>query len=190
MRSALLVLSFVASALAYTVTVPNETQGWTNSGAQTLSWTRVDTDAANFTAVLTNQDRSVMPNNNQVLAALVDGTKGTLSVNPPSGGWIVGHGFQVNLVKDQDSLSTIFAQSGQFNITASSSSASSTTSTSGVTTTRAATVTAATATTTTPSTTDSTSALNPTTSSNAALPIMGANPVFVGAVALLGAFFA
>ena len=68
-----------------------------------------------------------MPNNNQVLAALVDGTKGTLSVNPPSAGWIVGHGFQVNLVKDATDFSTIFAQSSQFSISASSSSASSTT---------------------------------------------------------------
>ena len=50
-----IVLSLVASACAYTVTVPNQTQGWTNVGNQTLSWTRVVTDANNFTVVLVNE---------------------------------------------------------------------------------------------------------------------------------------
>jgi hypothetical protein len=189
MRSALLVISFVASALGYTVTTPSQTQGWTNSGAQTLTWTRVDTDPTNFTALLTNQDRSVMPNNNQVLAALVDGTKLTIALNPPSGGWIVGAGFQVNLVQDQTDTNTIYAQSTQFNITASSSSASSTTT--GVTTpTSGNAVTPITTSSTSTGTGTSTGALNPTTTPNAALSVMDANPVFVGAMALLGAFFA
>jgi hypothetical protein len=48
-------LSVVASAFAYLVTVPNQTQGWTNQGNQTLSWQRVDTDPSNFTVLLTNQ---------------------------------------------------------------------------------------------------------------------------------------
>lgn len=43
-------------------------------------------------------------------------------MNPPSGGWKAGTGFQVNLVKDTDNLNTILAQSEQFTIKSSSSS--------------------------------------------------------------------
>lgn len=53
----------------------------------------------------------------QVLAALVDGKLGTITANPPSAGWPTGTGFRVNLVQDPDSLNTILAQSGEFNIT-------------------------------------------------------------------------
>jgi len=190
MRSVALALSFAASAWAYTVTVPSQTQGWTNSGSQTLSWTRVDTDALNFTAVLTNQDRSILPSNNEILDALVNGTDGTISVNPPSAGWVVGSGYQVNLVQDPNDLDTIYAQSSQFSITASTTSGSAS-STSVTTSTSANTaVTYVTPTTTGTSTGTSTTQLNPTTTSNAAFPAMGANPVFVGVLALLGAFFA
>lgn len=54
----------------------------------------------------------------QVLAALVDGTLGSITANAPSGGWPIGVGFHVNLVQDADSLSTVLAKSPQFNITA------------------------------------------------------------------------
>ncbi|TFK43700.1 hypothetical protein BDQ12DRAFT_191756 [Crucibulum laeve] len=119
-------LSFVASALAYQVTSPSETKGWTNQGPQTLTWSRVDTDKTNFTVILTNENRAILPTNNQVLAALVDGTsQTTLSVNPPSGGWPLGSGFRVNLVQDEQNTNTIYAQSGQFNITTPTVSSSS-----------------------------------------------------------------
>jgi hypothetical protein len=48
-------LSLVAFVSAYTVTVPSQNQGWTNNGAQTLSWTMVSTDPATFDVVLINQ---------------------------------------------------------------------------------------------------------------------------------------
>lgn len=57
-----------------------------------------------------------MPLGDQVLAALVDGDLGTIIANPPSGGWPVGSGFRVNLVQDPQSLTTILAQSAEFNI--------------------------------------------------------------------------
>ncbi|KAF8631601.1 hypothetical protein AX15_002349 [Amanita polypyramis BW_CC] len=110
------VLSLAASTLGYTVSIPNASKGWTNEGAQTLTWTRVATDSSNFTAVLTNVDRSVLSENNQVLAALVVGTLGTTALNPPSGGWPLGNGFRVNLVKDTEDLNTIYAQSDEFSI--------------------------------------------------------------------------
>lgn len=57
-----------------------------------------------------------MPIDNQVLAALVDGTLGSIVANPPSGGWPIGSGFRVNLVLNPDSLGSILTQSLQFNI--------------------------------------------------------------------------
>ena len=71
------------------------------------------------------------PPTSQVLAALVDGSLGTTNVNPPSGGWKTGKGFQVNLVKDAEDLNTILAQSPQFEITNPVSSTASVTATSG-----------------------------------------------------------
>ena len=43
-------------------------------------------------------------------------------MNPPSGGWKTGAGYQVNLVKNADNLSGILAQSGDFTISESTSS--------------------------------------------------------------------
>ncbi|EIN10879.1 hypothetical protein PUNSTDRAFT_63770 [Punctularia strigosozonata HHB-11173 SS5] len=127
MRSFVVALTFVASALAYAVTEPSGSQGWTTAGPNVLSWSTVSTDATNFTAVLTNEDRSIMPQNNQILDALVQGSSKSINVNPPSGGFPVGKGFRVNLVKDTDDLSTIYAQSDEFSIVQSSSTLSSTT---------------------------------------------------------------
>lgn len=48
------VLLSVSSALAYQITSPGGSQGWTTSGPNYLKWERVDTDPLNFTVVLTN----------------------------------------------------------------------------------------------------------------------------------------
>lgn len=61
-----------------------------------------------------------------MLAALVDGSLGNTTVNPPSGGWKTGQGFQVNFVQDTEHTNTILAQSGKFDIKAATSSVSST----------------------------------------------------------------
>jgi len=124
MRAALVFLAFVSSAFAYSVLTPNTNQGWTNQGGQTLTWQRVDTDTLNFTALLTNQNiTGFQP---QVLAALVDGTTGTAVMLPPSGGWLTGSHFRVNLVEGTNNIDTIYAQSEDFTITASSSTLTST----------------------------------------------------------------
>ncbi|KAG6854902.1 hypothetical protein C0991_012092 [Blastosporella zonata] len=122
--SAPLLLSFVASALAYTVTVPSSADGWSSTGPQTLSWDRVSTDPGTFAVVLVNTDGQV----DQVLNAQVDGDLKTISVNPPSGGWPQGGGFRVNLVKDVNHVNTILAQSDTYSIgnTTPSSAASAT----------------------------------------------------------------
>jgi hypothetical protein len=178
-----LILAFSASALAYQVTSPNQSQGWTNSGAQTLTWQRVNTDALNFTAVLTNEDRNVMPNNNQVLAALIDGTKGTTTVNPPSAGWPTGDGFRVNFVQDASNLNTILAQSSQFSIKAANGSS---TTVSGSATTVAASA--------IPSSTDSSAATptdaTPKANNNAALSGFNPHIGLMAALALFGGLLA
>ncbi|KAF8165510.1 hypothetical protein B0H34DRAFT_671334 [Crassisporium funariophilum] len=115
MRSvAAILLSFVASTLAYTVLTPNGSNGWTNLGPQELTWQRVETDRLNFTVLLTNQ--KVQGYESQNLAALVDGTLGSQDMNPPSGGWPTGSGFRINLVQDNNNLNTILAQSPEFDI--------------------------------------------------------------------------
>ena len=57
----------------------------------------------------------------QILAALVDGTLGKTSLNPPSGGWPTGTNFRVNLVQDDRNINAILAQSPEFTINATSS---------------------------------------------------------------------
>ncbi|TFK71808.1 hypothetical protein BDN72DRAFT_409600 [Pluteus cervinus] len=128
-------LAFAASTLAYQVTFPGGASGWTDSGAQVVTWQRVDTDRLNFTIVLVNQvcprlffrvlvcvvlmpaqNPSIFPNGSTVLAALVDGLSGNTTVNPPSGGWPDGTGFRVNLVQDAADLNAILAQSTEFSI--------------------------------------------------------------------------
>ncbi|KAF8914155.1 hypothetical protein CPB84DRAFT_1840894 [Gymnopilus junonius] len=124
MRTITLLLAFISSAFAYQVLVPNGSQGWTNHGAQLLTWERVNTDRQNFTALLTNQNiTGFQP---QVLAALVDGSLGKANMNPPSGGWPTGDHFRVNIVQDATDLNTILAQSVEFSITQGTSTLSST----------------------------------------------------------------
>ncbi|KAH7887595.1 hypothetical protein F5I97DRAFT_1926030 [Phlebopus sp. FC_14] len=121
MRAFTTVLFAVSSALAYQVTSPGNSEGWTSAGPNYLKWDRVDTDPLNFTAVLTNTNRAVMPLDDQVLDALVDGTLGSIVCNPPSGGWPLGSGFRVNLAQDAQHLDSLLAQSDEFSITAPSS---------------------------------------------------------------------
>ncbi|KAG6903456.1 hypothetical protein C0995_005479 [Termitomyces sp. Mi166 len=111
--SAPLLFSFVASALAYTVTEPSAAHPWTASGPQTLSWDRVSTDPSTFTVVLTDMADSTYQ---QVLAAEVGGDLQSIILNPPSGGWPQGEGFRLNLVQDVNHLDSILAQSSEYNI--------------------------------------------------------------------------
>ncbi|KAG1833449.1 hypothetical protein EV424DRAFT_1524955 [Suillus variegatus] len=123
--SVAILLASIASAFAYEVTSPGDSEGWTTAGPNVLTWDRVDTDPANFTVVLTNVNYGVM--NPQVLSALVDGTLGSVVCNAPSGGWPVGAGFRVNLAQDAQHLDSLLAQSNEFNITSGSSTSTSST---------------------------------------------------------------
>ncbi|OBZ77085.1 hypothetical protein A0H81_03777 [Grifola frondosa] len=199
MRSVAALLTFAASALAYSVSEPNNSTGWTTSGPNKVSWTKVDTDPANFTIVLVNQQ--VNPAVQQVLDALVDGSLGSVVVNPPSEGWKAGSGYQVNLVKDTLDLNTILAQSGQFTIAVSSSSTFSsstgsstlsisntnTNTAAATTTTNAGSTAGSTSGTVSPSTSDIST--SPTTS-NAATPAMGMQTGLFAVLALFGAVLA
>ena len=64
-----------------------------------------------------------MPSNNQLLASDIDGTLGSVGIPSPSGGLPTGKSFRVNLIKGSD-VSTIFAQSDEFEIVAGTASAS------------------------------------------------------------------
>ncbi|KAG8745713.1 hypothetical protein FRC10_007193 [Ceratobasidium sp. 414] len=118
-------LSLVAGSLAYQVTHPAGTDKW-YSGEVTnqLVWNRVSTDQPSFTIVLTNQDRTLLPTDQQLIAT-VDGTIGKTDVPAPSGGFPVGKGFRINLVKSTTELNTILAQSPEFEIVSGMSPVSS-----------------------------------------------------------------
>ncbi|KAH9850010.1 hypothetical protein C2E23DRAFT_837018 [Lenzites betulinus] len=201
MRSIAVLFALAASAFAYSVTEPTNSTGWTTSGPNEVSWTKVDTDAANFTIVLVNQ--ASFPPTSQILDALVDASLGKITVNPPSGGWKTGTGFQVNLVKDAENTNTILAQSDQFTISTSTSSTFSTASSGTVATGSSATLTVpATATAGAGSSsgitaTDSSGAADPSGSdtstspgTNGAATSMGMQAGLFAGLALLGAFLA
>ncbi|KAI0089122.1 hypothetical protein BDY19DRAFT_944255 [Irpex rosettiformis] len=125
MRVFAAVLALATSTFALSITAPTNATGFSNSGQNTVSWTRVSTDPQNFTIVLVN--KSVFPNTEQVLSALVDAgaTGGTIQVNPPSTGWPQsGTGFQINLAADAQHLDSLLAQSDQFTFHAPDSSSS------------------------------------------------------------------
>ncbi|KZT13030.1 uncharacterized protein LAESUDRAFT_719340 [Laetiporus sulphureus 93-53] len=117
---AAVVLTFAASAFAYTVTQPSNSSGWNTSGPNTVKWSTVSTDASNITIVLDNQSET--PQYSEVLATDIQGSLGSYTVNPPDGGWKSGTGFRVNLVKSESEETTIYAQSDDFTITESTSS--------------------------------------------------------------------
>ena len=130
--SLLALLAGALSVHAFQVTQPSNSSSWSSTDADTLTWSRVSTDPTNFTVVLTNTDRSVLPTNDQVIADFVDATSATsTTINPPSGGFNVGGTYRVNLVKSQDETSTIYAQSDEFQIVAGSASASGSSTSSG-----------------------------------------------------------
>jgi hypothetical protein len=202
MRSIATVLAFAASALAYTVVAPTNATGFVNDGSNTVSWSRVSTDAMNFTILLVNQHS--FPTYSQSLAALVDGTLNSIQVNPPSTGWPAnGYGYQINLVQDTEHLSTIFAQSEQFTIhdpivSSGSHSASSTSSTTALTlpaTFSSSPTSSAPSSPTGGSGSDqgspsaSDTSVNPA-QTNAASPAAGMQAAFFGVVALVGAMLA
>ncbi|KAK0490792.1 hypothetical protein IW261DRAFT_1434134 [Armillaria novae-zelandiae] len=165
MRTAAFLIACATSALAYSVTVPNASQGWTNSGSQTVSWSKVDTDP-----VLSLD---------QTLASLVDGSLGTQQVNPPAGGWIVGGTYRVNFFNITESSSSSSSATGSStSITRISTTASLTT---GTGTTLIATTGVASG------ASGSVSSTGAATTSNAALPVSVSSSGFVGLLALLGA---
>ncbi|KAH9967258.1 hypothetical protein BC827DRAFT_577816 [Russula dissimulans] len=126
MRSFFTLIALIASASAYQVLTPGNTVNWTTSGPNAVTWQRVSTDPANFTMLLVNQDKTILPAGQEILIAQVDGsTLKVANVPPPSGGFKVGDGYQVNFVASPETLNTILAQTGQFSIIQSNTTPSS-----------------------------------------------------------------
>ncbi|PVF99785.1 hypothetical protein CPB86DRAFT_730865 [Serendipita vermifera] len=115
-------------AAAYQIVTPNDAASeapWTANGPNEIVWQRVDTDPETFTIVLVNENRRVLPVNNQFIAANVDGTLLSIAVSPIAGQvFPVGPGFRVNFVKSFTDVNTIYAQSSQFRIKEGSGTAS------------------------------------------------------------------
>ncbi|KAG8835891.1 hypothetical protein FRC17_000441 [Serendipita sp. 399] len=117
----LCLLSF-QSVLAYMITTPSDRDGmegvaWTTNGPNNIVWERVSTDPERVTVVLVNENRSVLPTNNLLLAEDVDGTLLHIAISASAGtAFPPGNGFRVNFVKSKNDVNTIYAQSSQFRI--------------------------------------------------------------------------
>ncbi|CAE6433298.1 hypothetical protein ACGC1H_001531 [Rhizoctonia solani] len=184
------ILSLIASAVAYEVTYPSASDKWfAGTVTNTFKWDRVNTDATSFCLVLVNDDRSLLPVNNQQLIATVPGSTGSVEVPAPSGGFPVGKGFRVNMVKSPTELTTILAQSPEFEIVSGTGTSSGTLSaTSSIS--RSVVVVTPTSAGTTPTTAGDLNPTNAPSSSNGAMSIITrASPVVI-AGALAAAFMA
>ncbi|KAH6915064.1 GPI-anchored small secreted protein [Coprinopsis sp. MPI-PUGE-AT-0042] len=119
-------LACASSAFAYTIIVPSTNQPWTDQGDQPFSWQfDAANDRQNFTVLIQNPNPDLLPQD-QVLAALVNGNLGNMTVRPPSGGWIPGPGFRIQIVDSASNLTGVLAESQVFDIEQSTMSASST----------------------------------------------------------------
>ncbi|KAF5362052.1 hypothetical protein D9756_002093 [Leucocoprinus leucothites] len=114
-----LFFSFLTSSLAYMVKVPNDKQGWYSHYVGRITWDRVDTDTDHFAIILTNQDRSVLPEDIVLKSWVSGGTPNqnhNIDIEPIKGGFPIGSHFRVNFVKIANEQQTIYAQSSEFTI--------------------------------------------------------------------------
>jgi len=118
MRAAFSALSFVASALAISVTFPSQGSTWSATGPNTLTWTSVSSDPTTFRVVIVDPTQKIQTE----LAASVNTALHTLSVQAPSSGFPIGNNWTVDLMGTDQSgnPSGILAQSSTFNITSAS----------------------------------------------------------------------
>ncbi|KIY65661.1 hypothetical protein CYLTODRAFT_400137 [Cylindrobasidium torrendii FP15055 ss-10] len=114
------ILAFVGSAAAFAINFPNSAEGWNTVGYNEIVWSFNGTDRANFTAVLTNPDASLLSNNGatyQILLALVDKTANTVNViSPDSAGWKEGEEYRIDFVQDSEHIDNVLASSQTFDI--------------------------------------------------------------------------
>ncbi|KAF9052525.1 hypothetical protein BDZ89DRAFT_1153890 [Hymenopellis radicata] len=103
MRAAVL-LALAASAMAYSISSPNDTNGWSCKGPNKVKWDRVSTDPKKNRDILS---KPVM------VARRVNGADRTATINSPGGGWREGSGYRINF---EDKTDSILAQSMTFDI--------------------------------------------------------------------------
>ncbi|CAL1701155.1 unnamed protein product [Somion occarium] len=128
LSAAVALLALAASSAAYSISRPEDGAIWDPSQPQIIAWSKVNTDPQTFAITLVHQ--ASQPNTRQLLEDSVDGGQGSITVNPPSGGWPSGTAYQINFVQDSNHLDSILAQSQQFDIKASTGSSGSSSSSS------------------------------------------------------------
>ncbi|KAK0191177.1 hypothetical protein F5146DRAFT_587475 [Armillaria mellea] len=109
-------LLFAASTWAYEIVEPSGSKSWTKFGTNTISWKMVNTDPMTVTVILTNENRTALPED-RIITPSINGTLFTTQVYAPTGGWPMGSTFRLNFVKDSQSPHTILAQTSEFCIT-------------------------------------------------------------------------
>ncbi|KAJ8515785.1 hypothetical protein ONZ45_g6829 [Pleurotus djamor] len=108
----ILTFALTAISFAYQITSPDGEKGWTDQGCQKVKWNHSKTDPQTFSMFLSNQRTGYK----QELASVVDGSKGEMSVCPPSGSWPAGANYRINFAQDAQHESTLRAQSNEFAI--------------------------------------------------------------------------
>ncbi|KAL7411547.1 hypothetical protein BDY24DRAFT_443178 [Mrakia frigida] len=112
-------VAFAASALAIIIETPSN---WTSSGPNELKFETVATDPTSFAIALVNQNTTFL-SDPIVLVQNQSASSTSVMVSPDCNlvtAYPVGGGFQVNFVRDAQSLDSIIGQSNLFNITQSS----------------------------------------------------------------------
>ncbi|RDW75254.1 hypothetical protein BP6252_06396 [Coleophoma cylindrospora] len=113
--------ALIAVAQAITVTSPTKNTLWNSDNSNTITWTSVSTDPTTVDIYLVHQ--ASQPQISDLLFSNVDISKGSVDV---SGLQLpTGEAYQINFVKPQ-TTAQIYAQSEQFNVTGTASSATST----------------------------------------------------------------
>ncbi|RSH93230.1 hypothetical protein EHS25_007584 [Saitozyma podzolica] len=122
-------LALVSQISAIQVTSPSSSTVWSSgTSGQTVSWQSVSTDPTSFVIQLVNQAGFLSNSPVTLTANQSTGSSNVVNsatVTYPSGSWPVGTAFQINLMSSSNSNAAILAQSQQFNITSSGSTAAS-----------------------------------------------------------------
>ncbi|KUI59652.1 hypothetical protein VP1G_06922 [Cytospora mali] len=120
MVSTLTLLALASGVIALQVTSPTSSDVWTVGDSETITWNTVSSDQDTFNIYLSNM--ASYPSQTILLASDVSSSAGSAKVDGSK--LVAGKSFTINFTNGTET-EQIYAQSNQFNITASTSTSSS-----------------------------------------------------------------
>ncbi|KUI70792.1 hypothetical protein VM1G_06490 [Cytospora mali] len=120
MVSTLTLLALASGVIALQVTSPTSSDVWTVGDSETITWNTVSSDQDSFNIYLSNM--ASYPSQTILLASDVSSSAGSAKVDGSK--LVAGNSFTINFTNGTET-EQIYAQSNQFNITASTSTSSS-----------------------------------------------------------------